>query len=202
MFLRVRNPFPNNRIPLTQLDSIAGKIQSYFPPPSRSGLTNNFEQVGNTSRQNEITSVKIDHNFNANNRFFARFSISDNTNVTPDWIDPSQPTGGRQYVNAHTFVMDYVRVLNPSMVLDVRYAFAKQRNKNFGNANLKVKGVTTTPGSDAQNGYIAVDLTDLTNFTAGNTGFTITYQASQNALSPPFSFFAFPGFCSFCWEGV
>lgn len=53
---------------------------------------------------------------------------------------------------------------------------------NFGNANLQVKGVSTAPGSDAQNAYIAVDLTDLANFTAGNTGFTLTYQASQNAL--------------------
>lgn len=59
---------------------------------------------------------------------------------------------------------------------------AASAGTNFGNANLLVKGVSTAPGSDAENGYIVIDLTDLTNFTAGGTGFTLTYQASQNAL--------------------
>jgi len=132
----VRDPFPNQQIPADRISPIARNYLKFYPQPDIPGVVQNYSWTASTATDDNQGNVKIDHNFNANNRFFARFSISDNTNVTPDWIDPSQPTGGRQYVNAHTFVMDYVRVLNPSTVLDVRYAFAKQRNKNFGNANL------------------------------------------------------------------
>ncbi|MBI3208770.1 MAG: carboxypeptidase regulatory-like domain-containing protein [Candidatus Solibacter usitatus] len=133
---RIRDPFPDRRIPAARISPIANNYLKFFPQPDIPGVVQNYSWTASTETDDNQGNVKIDHNFNEANRFFARFSISDNTNVVPDWIDNSQPTGNHQYVTAHTFVMDYVRVLKTSMVLDVRAAFAKQRNKNFGNANL------------------------------------------------------------------
>ena len=79
--------------------------------------------------------MKIDHNFNDANRFFARFSNSGNGGAVPD-IQPlgsSGPNASAQNIKAHTFVMDYVKVLNPAMILDIRSSFAQQRNIAPGN---------------------------------------------------------------------
>ena len=65
----VRDPFPGNQIPVTRFDPVSAKIQGYLPHPTRAGLlTQNFDQVASTVRKNEITSVKIDHNFNEKNK--------------------------------------------------------------------------------------------------------------------------------------
>jgi hypothetical protein len=131
----VRNPFPNQLIPASRISPIALNYLKFFPQPDIPGVTQNFSWTGSTATDDNQGNIKIDHNFNDANRFFTRFSISDDTNVTPDWVD-NGPTGATQYVSAETFVVDYVKVIDASKVLDFRYSFAKQRNKNFGNANL------------------------------------------------------------------
>lgn len=132
----IRDPFPNRLIPSSRISPIALNYLKFFPKPDTPGVIQNYSWTGSTATDDNQGSFKIDHNFNGATRFFTRFSISDNTNIVPDWVDNSYPTGNRQYVSANTFVLDYVRVLSPALVLDVRYAFAKQRNKNWGNANL------------------------------------------------------------------
>ena len=131
----VRNPFPDQSIPASRISPIALNYLKFFPQPDIPGVTQNFSWTGSTATDDNQGNIKIDHNFNDANRFFTRFSVSDDTNVTPDWVSDG-PTGATQYVSAETFVMDYVKVLDASKVIDFRYSFAKQRNKNFGNANL------------------------------------------------------------------
>ena len=132
----VRDPFPGQKIPANRISPISQNYLKLFAPPDIAGVIQNYSWTASTATDDNQGNVKVDHNFSEASRFFARFSISDNTNIVPDWLDPSGPSGNKQYVTANTYVMDYVRVLSPSKVLDVRYAFAKQRNKNFGNANL------------------------------------------------------------------
>jgi hypothetical protein len=131
----VRTPFPNQAIPASRISPIAANYLKLFPQPDIAGVTQNFSWTGSTATDDNQGNARVDHNFNEANRFFTRFSTSDDTNITPDWT-ANGPTGSSQYVTAQTFVMDYVRVLDSSKVLDFRYSFAKQRNKNFGNANM------------------------------------------------------------------
>ncbi|HTM49472.1 MAG TPA: carboxypeptidase regulatory-like domain-containing protein [Bryobacteraceae bacterium] len=131
----VRDPFPGQSIPSGRISPIALNYLKFFPLPDRPGVVQNFSWVASTATDDNQGNVRLDHNFGSNDRFFARFSISDNDNIPPDWM-PDGPTANKQFVTAHTFITDYVKVLSPTMVLDLRYAFAKQRNKNFGNANL------------------------------------------------------------------
>ena len=132
----VRDPFPGQQIPANRISPIAKNYMKFYPLPDIPGIVQNYSWTASTGTDDNQGNVKVDHNFNSANRFFARFSLSDNDNKVPDWIDPSYPSGNKQYVTAHTYVMDYVKVVDASKVLDFRYAFAKQRNKNFGNANL------------------------------------------------------------------
>jgi hypothetical protein len=131
----VRDPFPNKQIPSNRISPIAVNYLKFFPQPDIPGVVQNFSWVASTATDDNQGNVRLDHNFGSNDRLFARFSISDNDNKPPDWT-PDGPTTNKQFVTAHTFIMDYTKVLNPNTVLDLRYAFAKQRNKNFGNANL------------------------------------------------------------------
>lgn len=58
--LIVRDPFPNNIIPLSMLDPVALKIQALIPRATNSGLTNNLAITDKTERQTYIPSLKID----------------------------------------------------------------------------------------------------------------------------------------------
>jgi len=61
----VRNPFPNNTIPLDRMDPVALKIQSLIPLPTQSGLVNNGIYPFPSQRVTSIPAVKIDHNLSA-----------------------------------------------------------------------------------------------------------------------------------------
>src|SRR5579884_3285750 len=59
----VRDPFPNNTIPMSRLDPVALKIQSLIPAPVRSGTLNNWDQSYAQVTTERIPSIKIDQFF-------------------------------------------------------------------------------------------------------------------------------------------
>ena len=56
----VRDPYPNNTIPLAQQDPVALKIQSLIPQPDKTSLTNNLTPSYPSQRVTGIPSFKID----------------------------------------------------------------------------------------------------------------------------------------------
>ena len=59
----VRQPFPNNRIPLSSQDPTALKIQALLPLPTNSSLINNYQIPAYTNfTHTEIPTLKLDHN--------------------------------------------------------------------------------------------------------------------------------------------
>jgi hypothetical protein len=167
----VRDPFPNKRIPSNRISPIAQAYLKFFPQPDIPGIVQNFSWMARTTTDDNQGNIKIDHNFNEANRFFARFSASNNTYTSNDWV-PNGPTGVEQFVTAHTFVMDYVRVLKSSMVLDTRYAFAKQRNKTWGACNLfDAADYGFSKNFLSQQAFTALPLLTVTGYRAlGNQG--------------------------------
>ena len=57
----IRDPFPNNTIPLTQMDPVALKIQALIPLPTMPGLINNGIYPYLSKRTTNIPAVKVDH---------------------------------------------------------------------------------------------------------------------------------------------
>jgi len=57
----IRDPFPNNKIPLSQMDPVALNIQALIPLPTSSGVVNNGVYPFTTSKVASIPSLKIDH---------------------------------------------------------------------------------------------------------------------------------------------
>src|SRR5207245_9352621 len=117
----ILDPLPGKLMPAQRISPIAVNYMKFFPSPDIPGVVQNFSWVASTATDDNQGNVRVDHNFGSNDRFFARFSISDNDNIPPDWI-PGGPTANKQFVTAHTFIMDYTKVLSRKMVLDMRYA--------------------------------------------------------------------------------
>src|SRR5258708_3212752 len=73
----IRTPFAGNRIPPSQLDPVALKIQSYYPAPNSAGnpLTglNNFFFSGTSNRSTDDYSGRIDHQLNSSTILMGRF---------------------------------------------------------------------------------------------------------------------------------
>jgi hypothetical protein len=62
---RVRDPFPSNVIPTSQLDPVALKVLALVPAATRSGLTNNAVFPYLSQRVTDIPAVKADHSLSA-----------------------------------------------------------------------------------------------------------------------------------------
>jgi hypothetical protein len=56
-----RNPYPNNTIPVSQLDPVALKVEAYLPLPNLPGLVSNYLPSYSNKRVTSIPSVKLDH---------------------------------------------------------------------------------------------------------------------------------------------
>ena len=54
--LRERDPFPNNTIPLAQIDPVALKVQAFMPLPTSSALVNNYLPIYSNAKVSDIPS--------------------------------------------------------------------------------------------------------------------------------------------------
>lgn len=116
---RLRNPFPNNTIPVARFDTVTSKINGFLPLPTRSGLFNNFAQTGSTVRKNEITSEKIDHTLNekAKVSFYLHYYRAKFGNNGVDGLGPpltSKRLGGAR---TPTIRLNFDYTLAPTMIL-------------------------------------------------------------------------------------
>jgi len=135
----IRTPFPGNQIPASRINPISLNYLKFYPEPSREGTVQNFDYIAKITTTDHQTNARIDHNFDEKNRFFGRFSTVYDNYLSPDWLPNAGPNGGpsgaHQIVSAQTVVLDYTKVISASLVLDMRYSFAKQDNRNVGTAS-------------------------------------------------------------------
>ncbi|HXP84873.1 MAG TPA: TonB-dependent receptor [Bryobacteraceae bacterium] len=115
--LRERNPFPNNTIPLSQIDPVAAKIQALIPQPTSSGLVNNYLPTYTNPKYTLVPSVKGDYQISAKSKISAFWSLNrqDNPNngLMPPPIRSSQP----RLVNSNTYRLNFDRTLAPTLLL-------------------------------------------------------------------------------------
>jgi hypothetical protein len=124
----VRDPFPNNQIPSSLMDSVALKALSYYPLPNQSGLPNTH--LNNLSLTNAVynpakeISTRIDHNFSDTKRLFARYNLTGITSGDVNWWgNAASPVYGNLPTNAKSGVLGYTETFGSSTVLDLRAAY-------------------------------------------------------------------------------
>lgn len=127
-----------NGAPLPQvagnlIDPLAKNLLLLFPKPNQAvnslagAQNNNFFVNGvNPSSDNKID-VKIDHRFNDNNLFSAKYSVeygnSNSLNCFGNFADPC--TGGPVNFRHQVFDVNYTRTINPKLLLNLTYGYLR-----------------------------------------------------------------------------
>jgi hypothetical protein len=115
----VRDPFPNNQIPVERFDPVAAKIQALIPSPSTSSLTNNYFPNMLVPNAKTIPAIKIDHFFSSAIKLSAYWSYSTTIGRRQmnDGLDYPGTTSYDNPQKAHTFRLNYDQTLSPTMLL-------------------------------------------------------------------------------------
>src|SRR6201999_3251335 len=78
----VRNPFPNNTIPMSVMDPVALKVQALLPAPTNpNALVNNGIYPYPSTRHTEIPAVKIDELISPNDKLSFYWSETNTANA-------------------------------------------------------------------------------------------------------------------------
>jgi hypothetical protein len=112
----VRDPFPNNTIPVQQLDPVALNVQKLIPLPTSSGLVNNYLTSYRNPRLTYIPSVKVDYQLSAKSKlsgYWSRtYTDTPNNGALPDPLKTTAST-----VVAHTIRLNFDQTLTPTLLL-------------------------------------------------------------------------------------
>jgi len=115
--LQERNPFPNNTIPFSDMDPVALKLQALLPPPTSSGLVNNYLPTYTNPIATTIPSLKVDYQIGSNSKLAVFWSLNrqDNPNNT---ILPPPLTGNEpRAINSNTYRVNFDQTLAPTLLL-------------------------------------------------------------------------------------
>ena len=90
----MRDPFANNTIPANRIDPNALKLINLYPQATQAGLNNNYTVNRVNNDDTHAFDTRVDHNFSGNDRFFARYSYSDNHKIRPSPFEGDGDGGG------------------------------------------------------------------------------------------------------------
>jgi len=135
--LTVRNPFPNNAIPLVRQDPVALNIQKLIPPPTGPHASNqiggNFNGLQNSHRTTEIPSLKVDQSVIGKGHlsfYWSRTVTADQYPIegspaTPEGFPSPITTAIGNFDNSHTERVNYDHSLTPTLLLHVGAGYQK-----------------------------------------------------------------------------
>lgn len=118
-------------------DPIALAYLQLFPAPTNSSLTNNYVVSPNKTQYSNLFDVRIDHQFNANNLFFGRYTSNKVNTNTPQALGTQNGlaiSGGRYIFAgpatdaAQQFAFNYTHIVNQNLVVDLKAAFTRINN--------------------------------------------------------------------------
>ena len=129
-----RTPFPNNQIPDSRISPIAKRILALIPPPTSSGLTNNYQAPTVLTKDTNAFDVKIDQKLRQFDSLSARYSFS-----RPRVFDPgvygnlaggprNDGFAGEGIQRAQNGALNYTHIFNPRFITDFRFGVMRYRN--------------------------------------------------------------------------
>lgn len=124
-----RQPFPGNLIPRARLDTVGLNIVDLYPLPNQAGTAdgrNNFFYAGKSIQKIYQHLFRLDHAFSENHRAFLRLHYdfwkenkNDSFGTGIQGLFSNRPNRG--------VALDDVIVLNPTLVLNLRYGFSSTK---------------------------------------------------------------------------
>jgi hypothetical protein len=133
----VRDPYPGNIIPTSgagAIDALASKFATgnYWPAAKNSAGQFNFNTTASAATTSNEWGIRIDHNFNANNRIYGQFSNKHEGKVQTPAFYGNDVAG--PYVfdpNNRMFgVLGYSHVFSPTLILSSELFFIRNPGGN------------------------------------------------------------------------
>jgi len=132
-----RTAFENNRIPVNRISSIATQYLSFLPPPTTSGLSQNYQGPTDQTKGIDQFDVKIDYVITANDRFFFRYSFQRATVTNPGLYGPGLGIYGGPSNSGFDAIgpsrnqspgLNYSHIFSPTLVTEARFGIVRNRN--------------------------------------------------------------------------
>jgi len=152
--------YAGNLIPTNTFDPVAALLLQRYPNPTSAGAANNFTRLGNETDNQDQFDVRVDHRFPAGDQLYGRFSFAKDITspVTPLPEGSGNITTGVTGLTdtrAQSFAGNYVHVLNPRALNELRFGYTRRSiNRNATaldsppSQSLQIPGIPTNGAFD------------------------------------------------------
>jgi len=185
----VRDAFPGNRVPAGRLNTDAVRLMQLYPEPNQPGLNNNYVVNRDNTDDTHSFDLRVDHNFSGNDRFFARYSFSDNKKVRPSPFDGDGDGGafseGDESVRVNGFAASHMHMFSPTLINEARFGLSREhtyRMPPFGRdvsdlpGKYGIRGIPQVLGNGGLPLLQPAGLSDL-----GHAGWVVSERFSNTA---------------------
>ena len=185
----MRDPFAGNRIPASRLDADAMRLMQLYPEPNQAGLNNNYVVNRINNDDTHSFDVRVDHNFSSNDRFFARYSFSNNHKVRPSPFDGDGDGGGfsegDEKVRVHGFAASHTHMFSSTLINEARFGLGREHTNRLqpngdDTSNLPAKygilGIPQVSATAASRRSMPTGLSEL-----GHAGWVVSERFSNTA---------------------
>ena len=132
----IRDQYPGNKIPASDIDTVAKALLAYLPLPNRpgdpvTGNNNYFINFSSPIIENSF-SLRIDQAISATQKIFGRYSINDTTQTRPELYGTSSPnfrisnpTLGNDFLRQQQATIDYTNTFSSNKLLDLNSSYVR-----------------------------------------------------------------------------
>ncbi len=184
----LRQPFPNNQIPVARFDPVARFFldPAWIPLPIGPGLVANLRREIPFSDQSDQGTAKFDHKLTDRDNLSARISLTHafQGSVGPyHGLNRYDPGANPKVPHGYNGVINYTKIFSPTNLLEARFAYSRAfvefNTPNFGTtdytAQLGIQGF----GPGVSDKYPSYPVMSIAGFTGLPQGFLLNYT-SQN----------------------
>jgi hypothetical protein len=185
----VRDAFSNNLVPAGRLNADAVRLLQLYPAPNQPGLTNNYVVNRNNTDNTHSFDVRLDQNLSSNDRFFGRYSFSDNHKVRPSPFEGDADGGGfsegDETVRVHGFAASHTHMFSSTLINEARFGLSREHTNRmppFGTdtSNLPAKyGIRGIPQVTGNGGLPTLQISSLSDL--GHAGWVVSERFSNTA---------------------
>lgn len=172
---RVRDPFPDNLIPASQIDPVALNMLEYWARPNTTGTrasANNFISTAGERYSTNQYNSRIDHRLGSH-YLFGRFSWDRNFVEPPNVFgNVANPSSGPQSFEQRNFGVNDTWTINPAAIATFRVGFSRLRDSAEAYGKGFDIGQLGFPGSYSQAQLVKqFPQINVTGMTIANLGF-------------------------------
>ena len=152
---RIRDQFAGNRIPASLMSATSKAVNSYFPLPNTTGVTNtnanNFFGVGSSPLDKKVYGLRLDHYLTPTRRIAGRYTWDKTVQGVPNFYDNIAETQTSDLpLQRHSAFVSFSDALRPNLLVDARaglnFYLPNRVTRSFG---FDVTKLNMQPGLNA-----------------------------------------------------